>query len=67
MKILITGAGGFIGSHLVEALQDAGHELVAAVRHPERVQKRFPGVDAIRADCGQLCPLVLEREPRWTT
>ncbi len=29
MKILITGAAGFIGSHLTDALLDAGHEIVA--------------------------------------
>lgn len=34
MRILITGASGFIGRHLVEALRDAGHELVCAVRKP---------------------------------
>ncbi len=29
MKILITGAAGFIGSHLTDALLAAGHEIVA--------------------------------------
>lgn len=28
MKCLITGAAGFIGSHLAEALHDAGHEVI---------------------------------------
>jgi len=28
MKILITGAAGFIGSHLAKKLEDAGHELI---------------------------------------
>ena len=32
MKILVTGGGGFVGSHLVERLEAAGHDVVAARR-----------------------------------
>ena len=32
MKALVTGGGGFLGSHLVERLQADGHEVVAARR-----------------------------------
>ena len=32
MRALVTGAGGFVGSHLVPAIIDAGHDVVALVR-----------------------------------
>jgi len=32
MRVLVTGANGFVGQHLVMALAAAGHEAVAAVR-----------------------------------
>jgi len=36
MKFFITGAGGFIGSHVVEALVQAGHRVRALVRYNSR-------------------------------
>ena len=32
-KVLVTGAGGFIGSHLVEALADRGASVTAFVHY----------------------------------
>lgn len=32
MKILLTGASGFIGTHITAALTSAGHEVIAATR-----------------------------------
>jgi dTDP-glucose 4,6-dehydratase len=33
MRVAVTGAGGFIGSHVVEALLSAGHDVRALVRY----------------------------------
>ncbi len=43
MKVLLTGASGFIGGRLAVALADAGHEVVAVVRRPGHA---LPGVSA---------------------
>ena len=36
MKILITGAAGFVGTHLINELVENGHTVVAAVNHGEK-------------------------------
>ena len=35
VKVLVTGASGFVGSRLAAALQEAGHEVRAMTRRPE--------------------------------
>jgi uncharacterized protein YbjT (DUF2867 family) len=53
MKILLTGATGFIGQHLLSALLTEGHHIVACVRHPQPWQTRFPKVNWISCDYQQ--------------
>jgi dTDP-L-rhamnose 4-epimerase len=47
MKVLVTGGGGFIGSHLVERLLHDGHEVIVLDRDPAN---RIAGVPLIEAD-----------------
>ena len=39
MKVFVTGATGFIGSHLVRELRSRGDEVVCLVRSPEKAQE----------------------------
>ncbi|GAP51797.1 NAD-dependent epimerase/dehydratase family protein [Streptomyces azureus] len=56
MRVLVTGGAGFIGSHVVAALRELGHEAVvfdvredagADVRDPAAVGRALAGVDAV--------------------
>jgi len=38
MKIFLTGASGFVGSHLIESLSAAGHEILCHFRSPDAFQ-----------------------------
>lgn len=52
MKILVTGASGFIGSHVLMSLLDEGHEITALVRSKSKVPalESTPRVQVIEAE-----------------
>jgi len=50
MKILLTGASGFIGSHLLRALTSGGHQVRACVRNTVAAAREFSGPEYIHCD-----------------
>lgn len=52
MKVLITGAGGFIGSHLVDSQLEQGHEVRAVDLHLDLLQHQStnPHLEALQGD-----------------
>lgn len=52
MRVLVTGAGGFLGRAVVAAAARAGHEVVAMVR-PASPAEPTPGVEQVAGDLRQ--------------
>ena len=51
MRVTVFGATGGIGTHVVRQALDAGHEVVAVVRDPARLDvPAQPGLSVVRAD-----------------
>jgi uncharacterized protein YbjT (DUF2867 family) len=50
MRILLLGAGGFIGRHVLADMLEAGHEVTAVVRRVDRVADAFPQVRFVAMD-----------------
>ena len=44
MNVLVTGATGFIGSHLCQALSQGGHTVSALSRNPATARRRVPSL-----------------------
>jgi uncharacterized protein YbjT (DUF2867 family) len=50
VRVLVTGATGYIGGRLVPALVSAGIDVRCVARLPERLAGRFVGVEIVRGD-----------------
>jgi lipopolysaccharide/colanic/teichoic acid biosynthesis glycosyltransferase len=46
-KILITGATGFLGKHLINYFKNSEYELLLVGRNLEKLKKNYPKIDAI--------------------
>src|SRR5262245_31753721 len=64
-KALITGASGFVGSRLRDALIDAGADVVAIRRAGSPETKRGRSVVADYADLENLRAVIGEEKPNW--
>lgn len=50
MRVLLTGANGFIGGQLLSGLAARGHIVIAAVRDPRALRRKWPGLEVIATD-----------------
>jgi len=54
MKVLLTGATGYIGRRLLYALVEAKHEIVCLVRNPQRLDLPAPVANQVQVIAGDL-------------
>ena len=64
-RVLVTGGGGFLGSHLVERLERDGHDVVAAHGIPGDVYVYGQGRNISMGDWAQLILRVGEEQGYW--
>lgn len=66
MKVLVTGADGFVGSWLTKALLQAGHNVTAAIRPDGGTRHRVPGhVHTVALELTDADSVVRVGEPSW--
>lgn len=51
MKVLVTGAGGMVGSHMVELLHEQGHNVLGTYYKPTTdINELDPGIKMVECD-----------------
>ena len=53
-QILVTGGTGFVGQHLIKALQSDGHQVWVLTRHAKKAQALFKQSVQVVTDLDQL-------------
>jgi dihydroflavonol-4-reductase len=51
--VLVTGATGFLGRHVVTALRESGREVIALARRPDEAARDLPGIRCVGGDLEQ--------------
>ena len=57
-RILVLGASGYIGQHLVRTLSQQGHQILAAARHVDRLAK----LQLANVSCHKVDPFTVHRQ-----
>jgi len=61
MKVLLTGATGFIGNHVLQALSKLDLELVLLLRQPSRLESVNPSTEILKGDIETTDPKLVEK------
>ena len=65
MKILLTGATGYVGGRLLGVLEARGHDVRCLVRRPANIASRVgPGTEVVAGDLREGRAVVVGERPR---